>query len=59
MGRQTAWDTFNSSLSSDARFGAEVVDVSVGPDQEDFTIPKNVLTASIGDGIFQADSSRI
>lgn len=41
---------------SNARFGA-AVHVSVGPDQEDFTIHKNVLTVVGGDGIFQADLS--
>lgn len=42
---------------SNARFGADVVTINVGPDQEGFTVHQNVLTAVVGDDAFPTDLS--
>ncbi|KAG6360579.1 hypothetical protein INS49_011641 [Diaporthe citri] len=46
------------SCNHNARFGAEVVHISVGPDQEGFTVHQNVLIDVVGDGVFPAHLSK-
>lgn len=47
-----------NSVLSNARFGAEMIRFSVGPDREGCAIHEDVLAAMVGDGVLPADLSK-